>query len=712
MEYNKQKEEILKLDGNILVQASAGSGKTTLLIDEAKKLYNQGKKNLLILTFSNNAVKEIQERLSLEIDTSTFKISTIHSFCFSIIKDNLILTGFEKEPRVVSEKENAEILVKIFKNLLGSLDTFTTNQVIIDSLVSFLDNYSLNSTKEQLLLSLYNEIESNSTIEECCEKTLKNYSGSSSVFVLETVSLLCDLLKKAKELFAEYKLRNNFIDFNDMEKITLNILQGEISKKYRAMFDYVLVDEYQDTSAFQEKIISLLSDNNLFCVGDLKQSIYGFRAALPEILKNRQESYSDESNGYSRFLTSNYRSSKNIIDFTNDLFNEHKDASGFFSKSSQLIYAREHKEKDIEPIELITCSQELDKKSSQINEIIKIIKDKLGKPFFDSKNNVVRNAEYNDFLILFRNLNPYKEQLLDTFKKEGVPFSINQSTNLLNEPEIKTFISILKAVCYHTDIDIINIFHKGILGLDDKVLCEIKNASFNSGLYQIISTSDDNRLKGIKELLTTDYRGFLLSDLDSIIKLTNFRSWLENYEVKEVSLENFDNFIFECCNLTLENEDWQLLDLVDYLDYLNDNKIKIKAPDLIFDNSVILSTIHGSKGSERPFVIIAASDSTFSFSSPPISFDRELGLGIKYYNIEKSEYSSTPQKNEIDEKLKQNYTEEELRLLYVAITRAREKLYIIGDFEKTYKNVNSFCSFIKKSLEENGHESKISFKQA
>ena len=101
-----------------------------------------------------------------------------------------------------------------------------------------------------------------------------------------------------------------------------------------------------------------------------------------------------------------------------------------------------------------------------------------------------------------------------------------------------------------------------------------------------------------------------------------------------------------------------------------------------------------------------------SFSSPPISFDRELGLGIKYYNIEKSEYSSTPQKNEIDEKLKQNYTEEELRLLYVAITRAREKLYIIGDFEKAYKNINSFCSFIKKSLEENGHEAKISYVRA
>ena len=191
-----------------------------------------------------------------------------------------------------------------------------------------------------------------------------------------------------------------------------------------------------------------------------------------------------------------------------------------------------------------------------------------------------------------------------------------------------------------------------------------------------------------------EYNGYLYSSAEEAFQANLF---IDDYP--EIAEENINEFIFWMNELSLENPQWTITDFLLYIDELNTNKIQVKSPNISFEDAVEISTIHAVKGAASSVVILAFTDSRIVSTKPQISFNSKLGFGIKYFDIQKRTLGTTPFKEKIDELNSKNDESEEIRLLYVALTRARDLLYIIGKGDSKSIN-NSLLGFILKNLQD------------
>jgi ATP-dependent helicase/nuclease subunit A len=528
-----------------------------------------------------------------------------------------------------------------------------------------------------------------------------------------------ELLEKFRDEYTRLKREKNVIDFNDMEQMAYQILQNPlVANSYRTSFFEVYVDEYQDTSPIQEAIINSVSTpTNLFCVGDLKQSIYRFRSSDPILFKNRMAAYFGNASKNIISLNYNFRSSANVINCANDVFKTIAPYSSeiSYNNSDELVHGRNDIDKETPvTIELIDATSEdggnVDKEAIEIANIVKTIKRRLGKPIYDPSIGGERPAEYRDFAILSRKVLKYSNQINEIFTRNGIPFEIEKNGELLETPEVMTLVALLQLIINNNnDLNILTVMHQGVFGFTDDDIMSVRKvnntASYIDNIKVLAESGSDSALAN----KCREFIGFLnlccekqhLYSLHRLISYVIDRAYLNDiFAVKENGAHRMDNLkLFTNCAAEYEYKNHKkLYSFLKYMSEVADSSETIgEARSSGTANAVKITTIHKSKGLEYPIVILAFMSTAFSEISKrsSIIIDRDAGVGIKFFDKENRIRSKNFLRTSIENKVMDKNKEEEMRLLYVAMTRAKEELYIQGIDITKQINLNEVSSMME-----------------
>lgn len=531
------------------------------------------------------------------------------------------------------------------------------------------------------------------------------------------VKLYAQILKEFDEAFQAEKRAENVIDFADMEHMAYQILQDSaIADSYKGMFRAIYVDEYQDTSPVQEAIInSISSKDNLFCVGDLKQSIYRFRSSDPLLFKHRMTDYSADSNKKVISLSSNFRSSANVLNCANDVFSHITMSSReiVYSSGDVLVHGRSDKGDDTPVhVEIIDCG-DYDKEEAEIANICKIIKNRVGKPVYDSKTDTVRPAKYSDFAILSRKVLRYTTKMNHIFHINKIPFQIEKAGNLFDTAEIELVLTVLRLVSNRNDdVSILTVMHNHMFEFTDDDIMKIRAVNMESPLIEnIIAASKE---EGELSRKCADFLGFLdlCSDkqhqysltkaISYVIDRTNILDLIAIMDNGEHRIENVKMFI----NFASQYEHTNHGKMYSFLKYVEciraGSETVTEAKNTAAADAVTITSIHQSKGLEYPIVILAFMGTDFSsnFQRKSVIIDRDAGVGFRYYNTADGSKGKTLYRTSVERIVTAKDKEEEMRLLYVAMTRAKEELYIQGienRFSSLYE-CNSMLSWVCSSV--------------
>jgi len=507
------------------------------------------------------------------------------------------------------------------------------------------------------------------------------------------------IMQRFDKRYTEEKRNRRIIDFNDMEKITYDILKNdEISNECKGTYLRVFIDEYQDTNPIQEAIIERISgDNNLFCVGDLKQSIYRFRSSDPTLFIQRSKMYgANMSLGTIISLNNNFRSAQNILDCSNDVFDfitqESKEIN--YTEDDALVHGRKDDESVTEvKINIIPedlrGTDNLTLEEIEAYNIVKIINDNIGQPIYDPELGETRPTEYRDIVILSRKLSSITEPIAQVLGANNIPFVIERAGELLETMEVQTIMNIIGLINNpKDDMALVSVMHLGFFGFDDEDILLVKNKD-KGGYYQYMSCADDGSILAAK---CNELFGFLndCREKQKYLPLTAVLDYI------------IDELRFNDVFAIMRNGIRRIANIKEFLKYAHDYEAKYGGKLFQFEqyikdimeagvsvgeavvsyeeNSVKITTIHKSKGLEYPVVILAFTGKEFNKMDrrANVVVDKDTGIGIKYYSHEKKERGKCMLRTYIEDSIDAKNIEEEMRLLYVAMTRAKEKLYIQG----------------------------------
>ena len=572
---NRQQEVILDNSNELLVLAGAGSGKTHCVTEKIKSLLNNGYhiSEIVAITFTNKAADEMIERINKfhSISKINSNISTFHSFCYKILKDNLNFLGLSKV-RICDDNQATALLSEAVEIVLGTKDGSSRAKEEIERLKNRLiypDNIEIN--KHKWVAMIYREY----------EKLLKQ----------------CSLL-----------------DFNDLISKTVLLLKenSEIREKYQKIFKFIIVDEFQDVNNAQFELIRELHNpiyNKLMVVGDDAQSIYKFRGSDPSFIINFKDIY---SNSNTIKLEQNYRSTQKILNAANYVIN--KNERGIKKE----LWTNNDRGENIEVIKLSTDKE-------QANFIANLI----------LKNRDFKN--FKDYCILYR-INSQSRIIEDALAVRNIPTKVIHGVSFYDRAEVKDIMSYLRFIDNPNDIfsfrRCIQTPKRGIgKKTIDKVIEEAKSKSIIEALQ-----SDSDKTKKFADFMTKarSMRHDSVELIKFIMSETGYNTYLKEKAKTQEELINRTESIEQITNISArEVEDRSVKSLLDYMSLRSDNASTDE------DNAVRLSTIHSAKGLEFDTVFLISMNQG---SFPHESLDTEI--------------------------------EEARRLFYVAVTRAKNKLYI------------------------------------
>ncbi len=620
---NEKQLEAVKADkGAILVLAGAGSGKTKVLTTRIVSLVksNVSPSEILAVTFTNKASKEMQQRLSAHLGESTVRrmwVGTFHNICGRILradienyktKDNRC---WSKNYVIYDDTDTKTVIKNALKKL--NLDEKSYDYKVIKTIIS----NAKNKMQDAYTFATY----------------AKDYYS-----------------EKVSEVYYEYEkelCKNNAIDFDDMLMLTVNLLKTnpEVKEKYQKRFKHILVDEFQDTNKAQYDLINLLYPNNeshkegsLFCVGDVDQSIYSWRGADFKIILNFQ---SDYENTKLIKLEQNYRSTGTILNAANEVIKNNEE------RLEKNLYSNKG---DGEKITFYEAKDDYNESRYLAKKIEEI-------------------KRYNDIAILYRT-NAQSRSVEEALMSYSIPYKIVGGLKFYDRKEIKDAISYLKLIYNHNDSAslkrIINVPKRKI---GDTTVKKLENfADINEiSLYETLKRLDEieelntgtkallRNFYALIEELTSKQNDFELSEFVSyMLDFTGYIQELKNEDSVENQsrLENLEEFI----NVVKEFESDEFnIDEVDDLGILGNFLTQVALVSDIDEadkkddgNSVTLMTLHSAKGLEYPIVFL-------------IGLEEGLFPHVKTFD------GLHENKGEL---------EEERRLMYVGITRAKEKLYL------------------------------------
>ena len=552
----------------------------------------------------------------------------------------------------------------------------------------------------------------------------------------EIVKILFDLVKSYQKYYVEIKKEENALDFNDLENLALELLQNqEILQRIKSKYKYIFVDEYQDVNLAQEKIVSLISNENAFLVGDLKQSIYAFRGCNPTYFENKYQNYL-KGDGTAISLDYNFRSANAIITTVNEIFSKimKRDFGGTDYFLNPMIYGGGYNEfegesvihvinkveKEEEPVILRgvysvknTTEKTGDKSlSEEVKLILKLISDNLGKPYYDVKEKDpakrYKKTEFKDIAILLRSLGSQRlaEELVSSLTELSIPVSSSVKKSIKDYPEIKVMLNIVSLLCC-ADRDVplasvmLNLFNftENELCLLRKNYQQSKHDSFYACVKNACNYSDSLSEK-VKNFISwlNDKRimaEFMPADklLGDIISETGYLAKITASTFGAIKVKRIERFIGE--SVTSGKQ----IKIKEFESRLDDVIEDLTVSETSGDNTVKIMTMHASKGLEFPVVILAGTSRKFNSSDRFGNFItlRGYGVGLKSYFEDTYTYTENATRNFIKHKLKKDCEIEELRLFYVALTRAKCALHVIVDKKDVNLNAgeyNSMSDFI------------------
>ena len=718
---------MIGLEGSLDVQdaSDAMTNKREILEDVVLDIKNDGKNDEMLNLFkilnngrdTFNEILSIYDKVVLSVNTKDFLESVRSDYN---IKDGQVSAAIGK--KILSDLSMAKCIYmsitdklddiddkKMDKNKAGINDELGTLCKILEQISK--DDYNIDLSIFKQTLRFPKEYAFIKDMRDKAREIVNMYQGFNVDVENEKIRkaypyvvLLADILEEFNDKYEEYKRLNSIIDFSDMEKYSIEILKNEnISHEIKNRFFKVFVDEYQDTSPLQDEVIKNISkEDNLFCVGDYKQSIYGFRASDPEIFIKRKEN----ENVKVFFIRDNFRSDSNIINATNDVF---RFISGY---SNDMVYSKEEelfttKENTNNSTSLVLVNNNTDKPNDLIESenVCKIIKENIGKTIKDSKTGEEMELSYSDFAVIVRKLSGIDQYISAAMKKEGIPFTIDKSNSLLDNSEVELLINALKVLDEMADdISIISVCHAGLFGFNDEFLFELKDNRGNKNLcdtfYDIAYNNKEFSL--IKDNIQD-------KTPDEIIPYIINVSGIKDFVYK---LRNADDRMLNMRELGICASKKEFLNLSDFLVYLDNMKqagIKIDGPKKINKESVKIMTIHKSKGLEFPFVIIPFMSKQFSKNDivGGVNIDVKSGIGLKY--IDGNVTGDTIIKKSIEDRIVQKLSEEEMRLLYVAMTRAENHLVMQGkNIEPNVEDAKSMMDWVLGANRSNACQGTIS----
>lgn len=614
----RQREAVLYNDGPLLIIAGAGAGKTKTLTTKIAYLIekkNVAPENILAITFTNKAAKEMKDRLFKTIGQTAkyLQVSTFHSFGLKLLRENYDALGYDKNFVIMDSDDSLTVVKKIIKDI--GYDPKIYNPRAIRNKIS----------------SCKNEMTS--------PEAYERYAAS-------------DFEKVVQEVYAKYEKklqRNNSVDFDDLLLLPIELFKKnpDILNKYQDLYQYILIDEYQDTNEAQYILTKMLSAKNrkITCVGDDSQSIYSFRGANYKNILNFEKDYKDAK---TILLEQNYRSTSNILDAANQVIKNNKmrkDKNLWTSRGigEKIKYYRAYNERD------------------EAQYVIRKIKELTN-----------RNVEYKDIAVLYRT-NAQSRVLEEEMLKENLPYRVIGSFYFYSRKEIKDLIAYLRLIHNSKDnvslLRVINTPKRGI-GLKTIENLTIQADAMGVSIYEAISSGKELEFKSLIEKLKEMSKDLTLTELiDKVLEASGMKKELEDEKTleAEVRLENLEEF--KSITKTFEEREG----LISLEDFLLEISLISDVEEYKDDpNRISLMTVHSVKGLE---------------------FDHVFVVGM--------EEGIFPHINSL---MDNSELEEERRLCYVAITRAKDDLHLVNARRRTLfgkeqiNPVSRFLGEINKDL--------------
>ena len=583
----EQKEAVLHKEGPCLVLAGAGSGKTKVLTTRIANMINDGiySGNILAITFTNKAAKEMRDRISNMVENNYAFVGTFHSFGLRVIRENTEKLGLTSNFTIIDSDDVSSVIKKIMKELDISTKEYSVSY--IRNKISFIKNEMLSESEVDKYL--------NSPPEKVAVKVYREYEK---------------VLK-----------RNNAVDFDDLLKrpVELFMQNDDILDKYQEKYRYILIDEYQDTNEVQYKLVKLLASKyrNLFVVGDVNQSIYGFRWSNYKNILNFEKDYPDSK---SITLNQNYRSTNTILNAANSVIKnnvERKEVNLYstFGDGVKIKYFRGNDEKD--EVKLV------------IDEIKKLLDE---------------GYDYNDFAILYRT-NAQSRNVEDAILKVNWPYRVVGSYYFYKRKEIKDLLCYLRLISNHQDdVSLERVINVPKRGIGDTSINNLRSLARenNECMFKCLSKPKEVEFKKLILELTEDAKDLDLTELiDVVLEKSGMKEELEKEHTLEadIRLENLMEFKSITENYQKETGTVNLEDFLEDISIVADS-----SEHQTLDNAVTLMTMHAAKGLEFKVVFLIGMEE-----------------GIMPHSMSLNEAGEL---------------EEERRLCYVGITRAKERLYI------------------------------------
>lgn len=501
------------------------------------------------------------------------------------------------------------------------------------------------------------------------------------------ISIILELVKELDKRFTLYKENNNYFTFMDIEKLAISLVRDneEIKEEVKNSFKEILIDEYQDTNDIQETFINYIAKNNVYMVGDIKQSIYRFRNANPSIFKEKYDNYKKGNSGRVIDLAKNFRSRKEVLDDINLFFSHIMDDylgeadynNGHAMVFGNMTYETSAKTTNNNYLDIYTYDAK-DKEYSKLEKeafiIANDIKEKIKNKYlvYDKDLDVLREIEYRDFVILLDRATDfvtYKQ----IFEYLSLPITLYEDEKTSGSTDLyllKNIFIIASSIITNTfdtkfRLAFTSIARSFLFEMtDDEILKCLENDTYKeSRVYKIFKEI----LSNYEVLTPVTYLEEVLEKLEYTDKLM----LIGNVDINSSRMEYFYNLI-----TNLENSNFTILEVSDYLEKINDEKLEIKLAISKEDsNSVKIMTIHKSKGLEYPICYFAGFYKDFNKDEykSNVLFDDTYGIIIDEVDSNNKLITKTLSL----EKLKQKDISEKIRLLYVALTRAREKMIIV-----------------------------------
>ena len=566
------------------------------------------------------------------------------------------------------------------------------------------------------------------TIIENIKKNYFAYSNESHILHFEAsaeiVKSLAWAIKEFDHRFSAHKKDLSKLDFSDLERLTLKLLteNKDVLKEIASEFNEIMIDEYQDTNEMQERIVKLISEADgvpMFMVGDVKQSIYRFRLAEPSIFQGKYDQFKkQESLGEKIDLMQNYRSGKDVIDATNYIFKslmdepvgeiEYDEAAALklgvdegnidFNEPFLYIIDKEKVVTDDQQLELLHDAElEAHLIANQIRDFID-----NSQLVWDRKQKIKREINYSDIVILLRNMTASR-QIFDVLTTYNIPVSIETSGNLLDEIEILTVISALRVIDNpYQDIPLVSVMRSPMFNFTETELAKIKThektSSFYESLKQFCRSSDNETLLIKTNHLLAAISSWRYKSLNNslayllryIYESTSYYQFVLGLQAGDIRRANLD--VLEALAEDYETSTSKgLYDFLHYIDHISSlGKSIPKAKPASTTAGVKIMTIHKSKGLEFPIVYLANIQKKFNIMDEVGDYviHKDFGIGLQYIDTELRLKQKTIATMLIAKKMRNQMIAEEMRLLYVALTRSKSKLILTGVLKDESSIVN------------------------